>query len=389
MTKKPGCAKISGCGSLLSRSFFLEKMRPEYLTDIETALWDSNDNKRTQHQIKVWQNIRDHDGIILVICCSDARLVLPKNALIIRGISAAGDRYPWQAAFDNKKVNGLLLLVHQPCGGSDTLVEIEEGRMEVVEGKATSFVKDYLSHGDPVRHSVDLATRAAVSTHKQVLGVVQLHQDGSLYVQGAYNNSDPAKYESLPSFALMSKRVDIYAEGMPKLEDKYVPPIFRPTLSEMANNALRLQSKYTDFWGRQAVQNPEFVVITSSLKPLSLTHPSLFGDPGVAFQVSLWRQMFEEVGRHKKIKGVQEALRQADYALSECVKHNQEEYRGNQRLAFKDTRILYAETGSMDDSRKIAQEAKEMYKEWLALPGRMIIFSQMVAGKIEDIATIA
>lgn len=385
LTNKAKSAKILFCGQVWSL-IFGKNMSIEHWNTTVDKIWDDNRSDLAKDQIREWQNRRDNtEGMVLIAACSDSRLILPRHAFVIRTVSAAGDRNPWFRALNYDKVTGIITVGHMRCGGVDTLVGIEEGRISVVEGKATSFVKDYVSQGDPVRHALDLASETAANTHKLVLGVVQDHHDGSIYPQGVYNNSDQVKVESVPSHLLMNKRKDIYAGGMPQLKDGLIPLAFRPSLDEIQENAVGLLVKYSDFREKQLVQDPPFVVITNQLKPLELRSPLVFGEPGTAFQVSLWRQMFEEADKHTKNKGVHEALRQVDYALSHCVEHNRPPYLGRERLAFKGTRVLYIETGSMDDSRKIASQAKDLNEDWLDLPGREIIYAEVVAGHIRDI----
>lgn len=354
-------------------------MNAENLTTTQRLLADNYSTEATT-KINEWQQARDAGKLFVIGACSDARLILPDMAYHIRTISATGPRSPWHAALNYGKVLGVLIIDHFDCGGLKVKEEILG--QEVADGGALGYVRDHVWHKDPVYQSILTASWTASRTHKPVLAVVQDHHDGSLYVQGSFNNANQTEYKSIPTYLLMSKYVeeDIYKDGRPQLKHGLVAPVFKPCLVEINEKAAYLADKYSDLRQTQSVQNMEFVGLSNNLKPLSVRFPGLFGEPNTVFQVSLRRQSLDQADLGSK--DINDAFTQIHYPISHCI-----ENQGKSNSSFHDTRILYIETEMMELSDRLAKQAmrRNWIHQWLELPGREIIIAEVVTGRIQRI----
>lgn len=354
---------------------------------IETTekLLADNYSPKANDQIIEWREYRHSGQLFVVFACSDARLILPKFAYHIRTISAAGPRSPWEGLLNYPQARGILIFDHFDCGGLEAKSKIELGASDVDDDKATGFAKDHIWSTDPIRQSLLTASWTASRTSKHVLAVVQDHCDGKLYVQGAFHNNDQTEHKTVPTYLLTQKYIDedIYANGRPELRADLVPPLFHPSLNEVDQKAARLLVKYPDFEQKQLVQDPEFIVLSTITKPFEVRFPSLCGD---AFIVNIKRQSLDE---HSDIdnKYIKEGLRQMHYPLSHCV--DNQNFQG--RAAFKNSRCLIIETGKMEDSERLFRQIsrRDYVNDWLGLPDREIIISEVIAGHIQQIRKVA
>lgn len=349
----------------------------------ERLLADNYSNEAAA-KIEEWRQARDAGKLFVIGACSDARLILPEMAYHIRTISATGPRSPWHGAFNYDKVQGILIIDHFDCGG----LKVKEAiaGQEVDDGGAMGFVRDHVWHKDPIHQSILTASWTASRTHKPVLAVVQDHHDGSLYVQGCFNDADQTEYKTIPTYLLVSKYIeeDIYKDGRPQLKPRLIAPVLKPCLAEISERANSLVARHVDLRETQSVQNMEFVGLSNNLKPLSVRFPGLFGEPNTIFQVSLRRQSLDET--ESGTKDVNDAFTQIHYPISHCV-----ENQGKPNAPFQDTRVLYIETEMMDLSAKLAKHAMRRHwiREWMELPDREIIIAEVVSGRIQKLDRVA
>ncbi|MBI2019738.1 hypothetical protein HYS95_03685 [Candidatus Daviesbacteria bacterium] len=331
-------------------------------------------------KIEKWRQMRDEGKLFVVGACSDARLILPEMAYHIRTISATGPRSAWHEVLNYSKVQGIVIMDHFDCGGLKAKESIS-GK-EVAEEGALEYVRDHVWATDPVKQSILTASWTASRTHLPVLAVVQDHHDGSLYIQGAFKNSDQIEYKTIPTYLLTEKELkeDIYKNGRPQLREELVPSVFSPGRKEVTDRALALINSSAGFADSQSIQDPEFVSITDELKPAIVRFPHLFGNPNTLFQVSLSTRMLNEADLDNK--DVNDAFGQMHYPISHCI-----ENQGQSFSAFQNTRVLYIETAKMEVSRRLATllMRKSWVKDWLGLPGREIVVAEIVAGRIQEI----
>lgn len=349
------------------------------MTTTERMLADNYSAEATV-KIEQWRAARDAGQLVVVGACSDSRLFLPDMAYHIRTISASGPRSPWHGAFNYGKVRGILILDHFDCGGLKAKEAISD--KEVVDETAMGYVRDHVWHTDPVIQSILTASWTASRTHKPVLAVVQDHHDGSLYVQGLFNDADQTENKTIPTYQLMSKYIkeDIYKNGRPQLNPSLVSSVFKRYLAAIPEKAASLIEKFPELRQSQSVQNMEFVCLSNNLKPLSVRFPGLFGQPNTVFQVSLERRSVDEAEHGNQ--AVNEAFKQVHYPILHCV-----ENQGKPNSAFRDARVLYIENEKMEFSDRLAKQAmrRPWVRNWLELPGREIIISEVVSGRIQRI----
>lgn len=338
-------------------------------------------------RIDEWRCARAQGELYVACACSDARMNLPEMAYHIRTISATGPRSFWHNVFNYEKIKGIAIFDHFSCGGLGVKADIARSPEDGSEIEAKAYVRDHVWHTDPVIQSILTASWTASRTHKAVLAAVQDHHNGKLYIQGVFYNNDQTEHKTVPTYQLMSDYIheDIYKNGRPELRDHLIPPLFWPMLEEVEAKSAALLEKYPDFVERQTVQNPEFVVLSTITKPLSIRFPGMFKEPGTAFQVTLRRPDSVTDSELNSVY-VSEAWKQVNYPLHHCV--------AVQNLlsgAFKDSRVLYIETGKMEDSAKLAQQAikKSWVIEWLELPQREIVIAEVIAGRIRNIDRVA
>lgn len=344
-----------------------------------------NYSSEATDQILEWREARDSGQLCVIFACSDARLILPKFAYHVRTISATGPRSPWEGLLNYSQARGILIFDHFDCGGLRAKSEIEVDHGNIEDDKATGYARDHIWSTDPIRQSILTASWTASRTSKHVLAVVQDHYDGKLYIQGAFNDGNQTEHKTIPTYLLMSKYIDedIYKNGRPELNFHLVPSLFHPTLQDVESKASHLLAKYPNFSQMQQVQDPEFIVLSTITKPFEIRFPGLGGG---AFIVNLKRQSSAE-NSDLGNKDVNEALRQLHYPFSHCV-----ESQSVEGLApFKNSKALIIETGKMEDSEKVCRQVlkKDWANDWLRLPDREIIISEVIAGHIHQIRKVA
>lgn len=249
-----------------------------------------------------------------------------------------------------------------------------------------------MHHHDPVIHAIERGSLIAGKTHKLVLATTQVHTDGSTFAQGVFENGSQTEHKTVPTNILTASAIKkekylraVYSQGIPQLQDELVPAIFKPVLDEISQRSTDLLTKYPDFKNKQEVQDPEFVLLTDLIKPTELWLPTEATDPGHFFTVSFRRQSLQKEAILNK-QSKEDAFRQINYPLSHCLESNHHNH-----LAFRNTRVLLIATGSLDDSLQIADEARDFdwVQEFLRLPGRELIASQVAKGKIEEMKRVA
>ncbi len=355
-----------------------EPINPQHLLE------DNYSDKAGENIEKILQ-LRKEGQLILLMGCSDARLILPDDVYQIRTISATGPRSPWEKPLNYGRTAGVIIMDHLYCGGLLAKAQLPENILD--DDTALGFVKDHVWTDDPIVQSILTGSWTASRTQKPVLSAVQNPYDGSVYIQGAFNNGEQTEHKTIPTYKLMQRYIKekLYGDEIPQLRPDLVLSIFSNILGRLPEKVKLIAESVGDLTTYQGTQDPEVVAVTSNLKALSARFPALFGLSNTVFQVSLRRQSLDIEGE-LETNDVREVFRQIHYPLSHCIENNKSEG----RLPFKSTRVLYLETGDMKDSLRLAHRVKRRreVQEWLDLPGRVIIAAQAVRGRIQQIELV-
>lgn len=373
----------------------VREMGPIRIIRAEDFITD-NQSELAQNKIRTWYDNYQQGKVYLRVACSDARPVFDEE-LVWNQRSVAGG-FPHKDSYidtyTNSRIPAIVVDTHygqfeigkrpEGCGGQDTKAKINAGSVEPAEG-ITEFVHKNV-HEDPIIQGIlqarEIIDRLGRGTGR-VFVTTQDHRTGRIIPVAEYMIEDGVEHRDIPiEFRpFLKARTDkereqaylpeaVYANGIPHLSESTLSPAFREYLILARKKVARVQEKYPDFNERQAVQNPWALVISTNKMPIQNRYPTLFGELASAFQVDL--------PRLKSVQGVvtvpEDAITSAVGQIEYAIKHAIENH-GNPNADFSKSKMLFIETGSLDQSKEIARRILEKHwaKRWIALGGRVLV----------------
>lgn len=366
---------------------------PERTLITPETLLKSNRSEEAEKRLVIWNEARKNGNLTAIFTCADARITaLTLNSMMLRSIAVGGDITPYAELLKSKGIGRIVVITHydgkmfEPgkappgCGG---LAEKEkrnglQDEQQENDGIA-GFVKNNIKHHDALIQAYLKASEIALMTPKPVMAAVQDHRTGITLPVAILLNGGKQVTTALPVGSMGEKYSpeEIYGLGkIPSLKKDEVSKEFEVIIQEGEKRASRIKSIYPNLAEIQEVQNPPVVALSTSLRPVSVEYPDIFGRPNTVFRVSVPRAKAGD-NHTLKIEDIMPCLDQLEYPITHCLK-NQKKSDG----AFSGVKIVFIETKDLTKSKDLAQQLrkKPLMQEWLKLPGRQIIVAQTRAG---------
>lgn len=354
-------------------------------------------------RLRSYWNIQRADGeLTLEWDCDDARQRPPLRAAQLRSISTGANEESYESyggIFNDKGIKRIAVVAHfdgdterkghspEGCGGLEAKRK-QKANEAPREGGVFNYVRESIAHEDPIMQAIISADQISRYTDKPILAAACNHLTGEIFPVALFQQRGNG-----PQLILSSVRIgdiidgrykpeEIYAKGLPRLDRN--DPLLRDFYTYFAENGdqmRKLNDKYPNLRDRMKVQNPDAIVISSQTRPLRTRYYDTFGDPGVAFEITIARcRKTLEASARITTKAIREALEQAHYAMTHAMDN-----RGKDNLPFRDTRTVLIETVHMEESRKIAESlaATEFGARWLS-EGNAVIIAEVRSGEIVD-----
>lgn len=353
-----------------------------------------------------WREALIEGDLAALFACSDARVVYnPKNTIGFRSISATvpnelhGRGNVLSREFGTRLA---VVMTHysdslprfraRGCGGADEKAAMRSGGIEGIDVEregAARFVNRHVIHEDPLITASYSTIKIAEQSGLPVLGTAQDHTTGKLVVLNAAMPTSRGGIEIISTFSLSEliegqyNEQEIYANGIPALEEDRIPDEFSPFLIRHQTYVDDLKRRHPNFHETQLVQNPDIVLLTSVIRPSRGRLPRTSGaSANRVFAITVARNP-DDRSRDVDDKSMQNASDELAYPLGKALQSGGDASLPFSSLHGKGTVIL--ETRSLDRSRRLAAELsrKPWFEEWASVPENQIMVAQTTQGLVD------
>jgi len=408
-----------GSGHSINARQFFQPLRGESMPStefgpsetIEAILVDNRSDQAEQNRQEFTEK-RMKGELAFEIKCGDAREVTlnPNESYVDNRIAAAINPEIAEGAFNSPAVQfaifvphfdgGLFVPERMPpgCGGQGAKAELARFGRQDEEDQLEQFISERIRHQDFIVNTMELARELArlAKRGQPVIVTPQDHRTGEVRPLVVYQK-DRGIIRTIEPEGLhlpldgQYRPEEIYADGVPFMEDEHLPENIQGYLNRYRINLLKLKEDNPNFYDEQATQNPRFIFFSTDLKDFKVWLPHIGHRPNVGFRLTVPRR---RIGADVQLseRDMLVAFAQSEYVMRESVSHAEEPGK-----AFHDTRTMVIMTGNYKTSQEfalgLAQRVQESAhrrkkKSWLALPNRQIIIGQINAGHITKIGEV-
>lgn len=369
-----------------------ETMQKENMITPQSLLKD-NHSIETEKLRKAWQENRKKGQLTAFFTCGDARTLtpLPESSMSIRSIATGGLKDSYGNLVNNRGVKQIVVLDHHDgdtakpgqrpngCGGLAAKEQANGHKDNKVKEGIAEYIEREVKHPDVIIQALLEAEEIAMQTQKPVMAATQDHLTEMIFPIAIFIEGGLQKFTAIHLNDIAGNLYDptrLYANGIPVLPDNLIPENFKQLLDANRKNVALLAKRYPDLKQKQKVQNPQMVVLSTDIRSMRIRYPQTSQLPGSLFKLNIPRK---KEGSHTSInsKDLVRTLNQAQYPIEHALENF-----GDPTKPFYQTNTLFVETGEINLSRRLAQEAirKPWMKEWLRLPNHQIIIAETKAG---------
>lgn len=366
------------------------------------GLWSDNHSLAAYEGLARWEELHDTGRLITIKRCSDARVMVPKGAFYVSAIAAGGIQGLYLPLVEQSQ--GALVVAHydgstaipgvrpRGCGGQDEKAKMsEEERRSIGSDDVAGYVREFVTHEDPIVNALYTAGQLSDLTEKTVLAGAQDHLTGETNIIAVFNR-ERGKHSiqlALPWAQMIRANTPegydprvLYEAGVPKLDMGDLPEFYAQIMEQQQTQMKAYNAMYGDLSVWNKVQNPSAVVITEDARPKSITYPAHFGGPNSVFSVRMPRMHTPNLGVQVNDWAINLAIRQAEYALGNAVANADQPDKG-----FNSLRTLILETRHPEIGNAALEHLKRrpLIHDFLRLPNSQIITSIVDQGVVEDI----
>lgn len=345
-------------------------------------LLEDNRSKEAQEHIAGYQKAKQTEGLTEVEGCSDARphvgTFIPRDDIIFRpSIAAAADKSAFKYLIEHPATKQFIVLQHWECGGLKVKKQRVAENAHVSEEGILGYV-DRIHHPDLYNQAYQEALGLARYTDKPILAGAIDHLTGLIHPFVLFTDQGKTIHASIPLGKLHSIS-DMDKESIPDLPDTLIPESLLEILQSNRDRVAWLRVHNPNLSESQKVQNPDAIILTTSLIPTDRRYPHTFGKPNTNFGIEMPITKKDGI-----IVGINEraferdVLAQLEYPIGNAIQA-QSEHGGH---GFNKTHRIIIETPGMDLSRKVGRviQSKPWMKPWLDLPQNQIWAVQVVSG---------
>lgn len=370
-------------------------IRREDLIVTPKSLYEQNHSPEARLLLAQWEVVRVNGKLIAYYRCSDARLK-PAGIGAVSWGSIAGADEPDTKFATSRGTQGSVALGHfdgdtaiqgemvTGCGG--LLVKREVGTQKN-HIDAKKFVAETVRHEDVLIQSLLSAENVAILSGKPALASIQDHLTLQMYPIALFLPIGEGMTQTISRVRardIADKNYDpqrLYANGIPTIDISVLPEMFQEILLQNFKDMQDMNSRYPDLRKLQKVQNPKAILWSTDIRSARVKYPTLSSPPGSIFKVIMPREKIEGNISIQE-EDIKKCLEQLSYAITHAIDNS-----NNPGGAFSDTKNLIIETGSIDESVRLARRAMDelWMKKWTKLgEDRRIIVIQSVAGVVAD-----
>jgi len=325
------------------------------------SLLASNQSPEANLAVNEWYSARSEKRLLLKVACGDAR---PRStsepSATLNAIAAAVESGNFDYLLNYHGINRILIEQHfdgtdfipgtipAGCGGRKAKENLVNGAAKSPGTGVLDFIERYVLSHDPILQGIKTAANLARITRKPILVTTIDHISEKMYPLAAITNQGKNIHACIGISTLwVSSKYDptnVYGDGIPTIDVAAIPEEFGDIISENRNLAERFHTNYLDFEQSQKVQNPQIMIITTSIITPKRRFPIL-ERPNSVFTLTLPYIKEEgqvvgiDPGKLKNIKN------QAEYAISNKLTGH----------GFSDMTTVLFDTRDMQTSRAIAE----------------------------------
>lgn len=325
------------------------------MSDRSKAFFASNHSPEAAAGRERWFNNYENGQTIVTMLCADARerTATPPDSIIdISTIAAGGPSEPYAKMINFPRTQAVVTANHYDgdaympgtmltgCGGLGA--KANEGNQ--ADRGIGRYIDEEIRDKDAVYNSIKNGASVASQTNRPVLSGVHDHVNG-LFIPVAYFRNTESSHNvdsAIPLHELFDPRKydpsELYRDGIPYLNEKNLPDVFKKFLYEQREHTSSLQELYPNLAESLKVQNPNYLLITTEKVPARLRYPQLFDKPGSFFQVHIPRS--EGAAITIEQDAIDRAVEQAEYPVDTA--------------AFSNLDTIIIEARSVEQSRRIA-----------------------------------
>lgn len=370
-------------------------IRQEDLIITPQSLYDQNHSKEARLFLAQWEAVRVEGKLIAYYRCSDSRLK-PAGIGAVSWGSIAGADEPDTKFATSRGTQGSVALGHfdgdtvkpgeMPTGCGGLHVKEDVGN-EKNHTDAKKFVAETVKHKDVLIQAWLSAENVAILSGKPALAAIQDHLTLQMYPIALFSTDREGVIKTQSKVRardIVDKNYDphrLYANGIPTLDISILPEMFQEILSQNLKDMQDMNSKYPDLRKLQKVQNPRTILWSTDIRSARAKYPILSSPPGSIFKVIMPREKIEGNVSIQE-ENIKKCLEQLSYAIIHAIENS-----NNPNGPFHDAKNLIIETGSTDESIRLAKRAMEepWMKEWAELgDDRKTTVVQSVGGVVAD-----
>jgi len=345
----------------------------------------------------IWHATEAAGNQTLVQDCGDSRTILPMPDTIVEiKCIATGkpDHEPQKNILESPGIARVVVMGHfdgetakvkrMPKGCSGLAAkEEDELKSQQLASNLDYYIRNNLSHPDPIVQALITAKSMFACTNKPILAAAQDHRSGEIYPIGLYATYTDGErgpdYDEAGLFARKSvilcmdkKTYDpkkFYATGIPTLTDDKFPQ-YSQFLSDGHENVKRLKIKYQNLYETSRVQDPLIIDYSSSLIPFSTRFPELGEKPGRVFGIFAGYEF-------------KTSSSQIEYPIMQSLKNHRKKGK-----PFASTNTILIDTENYTDSGELARQLlaeSNVVREWAAITEHKLIISETSDGVIAQI----
>lgn len=353
------------------------------------ALLEDNHSAQADSLRKKWADNKIRGKLIAMVSCGDARvrLALPESYVTLKSIAACGSK-------ENKIITsaGVEFAVVASHFDGETFVpgQMPTGcgglgaKEKALKEKPTApikgihyYIANRIRHPDPLIQALLSANKITKETNKPSLAVAQNHRIGRISPFGIFLPGETPKCDvNLIDLLSEYDAKEIYAKGIPELENRYIPDIFKEFLEASESQVKELLLNFPNLKEMLKVQNPRMIVLSTEIMSAKVRYPQIAGFPGILFKLHL-RRVKNGAEVSVDPEELEEVVNQTEYPIQHAVDNF-----GKPDGSFSKTDRFLIETDSIDLSRKVALRltAEEWMKKWLAPPEHQVLVAQTQEG---------
>lgn len=354
----------------------------------DTLLAD-NHSKAADNLRAEWMENKRAGSLYALDACGDARVRLtkPEKYVTLKSIAAggvteksiiasAGIKFAVVAShFDG----GIFALGHMPtgCGGLGAKDEALKGKNPTPIKGIGYYIAKKIHHPDPLIQALLSANKITKETKKPSLAVAQNHRNGRIFPFGAFSpGQNPICDVNLIDLFSKYDPEEIYAKGIPELERRRIPDVFKDFLDACDAQVKEMTLNYPNLTEMLKVQNPRMIVLSTEIMSAKIRYPGIADFPGILFKVHLPRI---KNGTDVSIdpEKLEDVVNQIEYAIPQAVDHF-----GKPNESFSNTDRFLIETDDIELSRKVALRLaeEEWMKKWITLKDHQVLIAQTQEG---------